>query len=186
MKKEVGGVIAAILVTIVVIGFVVMQPTDVGWPSWYNPEESLPHLATPGEILGNQVNATIFENLSLGVTGFFSTMSPHQAPSTFSFSIDLSANNSGETTVKLHVVKVTIFYENGTPIYTFGVDPDGNYTIPVITTMNLNYQNDRDMVSIPSNFWNTQYVFARVLVTLDVVTEIVLTTPLTQILHAIE
>jgi hypothetical protein len=186
LKKEVGGIIAAVVIAIVVVTFVVMQPPDIGWPSWYNPEESLPHLATPGEIPGYEVNATIVGNLSLDVTGFFSTMSPHQAPSTFSFTIDLIANNTGDSNVELHVVKVTIFYENGTPVYTFGVDPDSNITIPVNTTMSLDYQNDRDMVSIPSNLWGTQYVFARVLVTIDVVTEIILTTPLTQLLHAIE
>jgi hypothetical protein len=187
LKKEVGGIVAAVVVSIVVITVIVMIPPYTGMPSWYNPEESLPHLAAPGEVPGDQVNVTLIGNLSLGITGFFSTMTPHQFPSTFSFTIELSANNTGDSSIDdLHVVKVTIFYENATPVYTFGVVPDSNLTIPENSTMNRDYQNDRDMVSIPSSFMNAQYVFARVLVTYNADTEIIITTPLTGLMHAIE
>ncbi len=187
MKKEVGG-IAAIIVIIIVIGTIIfLGPWNGGQNPYYNPQESLPHLAAPAEIPGDQVNATVIGDLTLSVTGFFSTMSTHSAPTTLNFDLDIIVNNTGSSGIDdFQVVKVTVYYENATPIYTFGVDPEGNSTILAGSILTLEYENDRDMITVPWSLISASYVFARVLVTYDVNTEVILTTPMTELPHAME
>ena len=187
MKREVAGFIAILAIVIVIVAVVVLGPWYANSTPWYNPEESLPHLATPAEVPGEQVNATVIGNLSLSVSGSFYTMSPHNGPSTFSFTIDVRVNNTRVAALDdFHVEKVTIFNVNATPVYSFGVEPDGNFSIAANTTWVRAFQNDRDMVSIPPDFLWATYTFARVLVTFDGSTEAILTTPLTMMGHAIE
>ena len=83
-------------------------------------------------------------------------------------------------------MKVTIFYENATPVYTFGATPEGNSTIPAGSILIFEYENDRDMITVPWSLLRAGQIFARVLVTFDVDTAVILTTPLTLIAHAIE
>jgi hypothetical protein len=191
LRKEAVGIAAVILAIIVVIAIIIVGPWPRGYnppsnPS-YNPKESLPHIASPPEAPGEYVNATVVGNLSMNVSGHFYTMDLHNSPATFDFSIDIFVNNTGVTAVSdFHVVKVTVFNENATPIYTFGVVPDSNYTVDGNSSWTNEYQNDRDMVEIPAGFLWAQYVFARVLLTLHSETEVILTTPLTEFWHAIE
>jgi hypothetical protein len=177
--------VALLLVGYLVVVMMLRNPTPT-YP-WYSPQEGLPHLPAPDMVPGESVNRTIIGNLSMGVTGFFSTMQPHVAPSTFDFTIDMSVNNTGYTPVtNFQVVKVTMFYENATPFYTFGVTPANNLTIPADSIWVQDYSNDRDMVSIPTDLFFTQFVFARVLVSFDIGHEIILTSPLTWLAHAVE
>lgn len=172
----------------VIIGVFVVIRFQIPYYTWYNPQESLSHLPAPSSVPGEHVNATINGNLSISVIGSFYTMRPHIGPSTFDFTIDVRVNNTGDSPVTdFHVVKVTMFYESATPFYTFGVVPDSNLTISANNfTWIQEYRNDRDMVSIPSHLFHEYNVFARVLVTFDVENEIILTTPLTSLGHAIE
>ena len=187
MKKEVGGIIAALVAIFVVIAVIIVGPWIGGQNPYYNPQESLPHLAAPAEIPGDQVNATEIGNLTLSVTGFFNTMSPHSSPTTFFFALDVIVNNTGTLSIgDFQVVKVTIFYENATPVYTFGTLPIGNSTIPPSSVLTLDYENDRDMITIPHSLMIASHVFARVLVTFNVDTEVILTTPMTFLPHAVE
>ncbi len=187
MKREVAGFIATLAIVIVIVAAVVLGPWFESSTPWYNPEESLPHLATPAEVPGEQVNATVIENVSLSATGSFYTMSPHNGPSTFSFTIDVRVDTIRVSAIDdFHVVKVTVFDVNATPIYSFGVEPDGNFSIAGNSTWTREFRNDRDMVTIPPDFLWASYTFARVLVTFDSTTEVILNTPLTPFWHAIE
>ena len=114
-------------------------------------------------------------------------MSPHRSPTTFDFSLDVVVNNTGVVDIEdFHIVKVTIFYENASPVYTFGVLPGGNSTINATSVVTLQCVNDGDMTSIPSELMMATQVFARVLVTFNVGAEVILTTPMTSLGHAIE
>lgn len=187
LKREEGGIIATLVVIILIVTVVVFGPWSGGPSPYYNPGESLSHLAAPGEIPGDQVDPIVVGNLTLSVTGVFFTMSTHNNPATFSFDLEVSVNNTGAVIIDdFQVVKVTLFYENATPVYTFGAIPENNSTIPADSILTLDYENDRDMIAVPSNLLIASYVFARVLVTFDVDTEVVLTTPMTSIVHAIE
>ncbi|MFW9833987.1 MAG: hypothetical protein ACFFEK_08340 [Candidatus Thorarchaeota archaeon] len=187
MRKESVGIVAVILAIIVVIAIIILGPWPRGYNPYYNPQESLPHIAAPTEIPGEYVNDTIVGNLSMSVSGSFYTIIPHNSPATFEFTIDIFVNNTGVTSVSdFHVVKVTVFNENATPIYTFGVVPDSNFTIAGSSTWTNEYQSDRDMVEIPADFLWAQYAFARVLLTYYGNAGLVLTTPLTEFWHAIE
>lgn len=187
MKKEVAGFIAILAIIIIIVAVVVLGPWFESSTPWYNPEESLPHLDGPAEVPGDHVNATVVGNLSLSVTGFFHTMEPHRFPSTFTFDLDVNVNSTRVTDIDdFHVVKVTIFYENATPVYTFGATPEGNSTIPAGSILIFEYENDRDMITVPWSLLRAGQIFARVLVTFDVDTAVILTTPLTLIAHAIE
>jgi hypothetical protein len=147
----------------------------------------LPHIASPSEAPGEYVNATVVGNLSISVTGSFYTMVPHNYPATFDFTIQVNVNNTGHSSIDdFQVVKVTMFYEDAKPVYTFGVVPDRVFIIEGDSTWVQEYQSDRDMVEIPSNFLWAPQTFARVLVTFDNGTEGILTTPLTSFGHAIE
>jgi hypothetical protein len=96
-------------------------------------------------------------------------------------------NNTGITAIDdFQVVKVTVFYENATPVYTFGAVPEGNSTISADTILVLEYENDRDMITVPNSLLGAGQVFARVLVTFDANSEVILTTPMTMISHFIE
>ena len=187
MKKEIGGIITVLIAIFVVIAVIIVGPWVGGQNPFYNPQESLPHLAAPSVVPGEQVNVTVVDNLSMSVTGFFHTMSPHNSPTTFDFTIDMIVNNTGPTAIDdFHIVKVTVFDQNYTPVYTFGVVPYANLTISGNYTTVHEIRNDRDMVTIPSDFMWSSYIFARVLITFDGATEVILTTPLTMFLHAIE
>jgi len=187
LKREEGGIIAVLVIIILIVTVVVLGPWSGNPSPYYNPGESLSHLAAPGEIPGDQVDPIVVGNLTLSVTGFFFTMSPHNNPATFSFDLDVSVNNTGAVSIDdFQVVMVTIFYENAVPVYTFGAIPENNSTIPADSILTLEYENDRDMITVPSNLLIASYVFARVLVTFDVDTEVVLITPMTSIVHAIE
>ena len=186
MKKDVAGFAATLVIIVVIVTVVILGPWSEGSTPWYNPEESLPHLSAPAEVPGEYVNDTLIGTVGFGLTASFHTMAPHNGPSTFSFTIDIIVNNTGGTIDDFHAVKVTIFDVNATPVYTFGVEPDSNFTIAANSTWTESYQKDRDMVSIPSDFRWAQYAFARILVTFDNSKEVILTTPLTQVWHAIE
>lgn len=187
LKKEVGGIAAVIVTIIVLVTIILVGPWNGGQNLFYNPEESLPHLASPAEIPGDQVNATVIGDLSLSVTGFFYTISTHSTPTTLNFDLDIIVNNTGASSIDdFQVVKVTVYYENATPVYTFGVEPDENSTIPADSTLTLEYENDRDMISVPWSLISASYVFARVLIIYDGNTEIILTTPMTELPHAME
>jgi len=186
LKREQGGIIAiGVIILIVVVG--VVGPWSQSPNPWYNPGESLPHLPAPGQIPGEEVNPVVIGNLSLSITGFFYTMMPHQGPATLSLVLIVDINNTGLSAVyDFRAVKVTLFYENGTPVYTFGTAPEGNFTIPANSTLNLEYENDRDMLAIPAELFNASLVFIRVLVTFGENTEVILTSPMTSMGHAIE
>ena len=168
MRKEEAGVLAAIVIIVVISAVIVVGPWNRGQNPFFNPVESLPHIEAPVEIPEEQVNATEFENLTMSVTGFFHTMSPHSSPTTFGFSLDIIVNNTGMIEVDdFQVLKVTIFYENATPVYTFGVVPSGNTTINGSSVVTLHRQNDGDMTSVPYHLLTATQVFARVLVTFN-------------------
>jgi len=187
LKREEGGILALLVIIILLVTVVVLGPWSGNPSPYYNPGESLSHLAAPGEIPGDQVDPIVVGNLTLSVTGVFFTMSPHNNPATFSFDLDLIVNNTGSVIIDdFQVVKVTLFYENATPVYTFGAIPENNSTIQADSILTFEYENDRDMIAVPSSLLIASYVFARVLVTFDVDTEVVLTTPMTSIPHAIE
>jgi hypothetical protein len=191
LRKEEGGIIATVAMIIILILVIAGWPRGPPWsngPSpFYNPGESLPHLPAPGEIPGEQVDPTVMGDLNLNVTGYFQTVVPHRYPTTFSFNLDISVNNTGTTAIDdFQVVKMTVFYENATPFYTFGAVPEENSTIPADTILVLEYENDRDMITVPSSLLSVWQVFARVLVTFDTHTEVILTTPMTAIAHFIE
>jgi len=187
VRKETVGVLAIGLIILLVVGIVILGPWTGGQNPFYNPQESLPHIAAPSETPGEQVNATVVGSLSMSVSGSFHTMAPHNGPMTFDFTIDVTVNNSGLTAIDdFHVVKVTVYDVNATPMYTFGVVSDTNYTIAADSTWTEDYVNDRDVISWPSDFWWAESIFAQVLVTFNSSTEIILTTPMTSFWHAIE
>ncbi len=149
LKRELAAIIAIIIAILVVAALVAYGPWLQQPSPFYNPEESLPHLAAPEEIPGDEVNATALGSLSLSVTGSFYTMSPHTSPSTFDFYLDIVVNNTGSSSIDdFQIVKVTIFYENATPVYTFGVLPEGNSTIQTSSVRTLECENDRDILIV--------------------------------------
>ncbi|MFW9793622.1 MAG: hypothetical protein ACFFEE_04940 [Candidatus Thorarchaeota archaeon] len=149
--------------------------------------ESLPHLPAPTGVPGYDIEEIVAGNLTLSVTGYFETMEPHIGPNTFSFTINVNVTNNGTTGIDdFNVDRVTIFYDNNTPVYTFGVVPSENTTIGADSNQILDYTKDRDMVVVPMNLLRAAEIFARVSIIFNIDTQVILTTPLTQIPYAIE
>lgn len=187
LNKEKGGIIAVVILIILIVAIILIGPWNGAIDPYYNPQESLPHIASPSDAPGEHVNATVVGNLRMSVTGSFYTMVLHNYPATFDFTIQVSVNNTGSSSIDdFQVMKVTMFFEDATPVYTFGVVPDSVFMIAGNSTWVQEYQNDRDMVSIPSDFLWAPQTFARVLVTFDNGTEVILTTPLTPLGHGVE
>jgi hypothetical protein len=67
LKKDGGCIIATLVGILIIIMVIMVAPWPMRPTQWYNPKESLPHLAAPEEVPGSEVSATIVGNLSLGV-----------------------------------------------------------------------------------------------------------------------
>ena len=183
--KKVAALIVAI--TIIVIGVLIRWTYMPRWPSSYNPQESLEHLPAPEDPPSLSVNETNVGDITLSSKASFSTMEPHLSPNTFSFTLHLNVTNNGTSIINdLHVERLTIFYEDSTPVYTFGLLPSENVTISAESSRILEYQKDRDMMEVPSRLLTESQAFASVRVTFSNDIEVILTTPLAYIGHAIE
>ncbi len=97
----------------------------------------------------------------------------------------MNASNVGASDITdFHVVKATAFRPNLTPIFTFGISSD-NSTIGAGANRVLTYEESADLARGTLSLWDNEF-FLRVLVTFDVDTEAILTTPLSQAPIAIE
>jgi hypothetical protein len=126
------------------------------------------------------------DNVTLGALVQFFMFMPHSGLNTFGFHLEINVTNDGTSSiVDFNATKASVFFENSTLLYTFGLEPKENQTIPVGERRNLGYEEDRDMPIVYSGF-DYPPLYLRVLVIFNSNTEIIVTTPLTYLQIAIE
>ncbi|MCK5239354.1 MAG: hypothetical protein KAR33_07405 [Candidatus Thorarchaeota archaeon] len=126
------------------------------------------------------------DNVILRAEVQFFMFMPHSGYNTFQFHLEINITNNADTPItNFNATKASVFFENSTLLYTFGLEPTEYQTIPTNESRNLAYEEDRDMPVVYSNLAGNQ-LYLRVHVTFNNITYIILTTALTPIAVAIE
>ena len=175
--------VIGVCILLVVIGFMgrILPP---GLPPRILPElDPLPVLEVePGY---DQIQIEV-DNVTLSTQVQFFIFMPHNGYNTFSFHLEINVTNEGPSNIDdFNATKASVFFSNSTLLYTFGLLPFDYATIEVGERRNLGYEADRDM-PVVLGILGSEDLYLRVLVTFDSNTEIILTTPLTSIMVAIE
>ncbi|MHA2214251.1 MAG: hypothetical protein ACW992_13915 [Candidatus Thorarchaeota archaeon] len=151
---------------------------------WSTPQ--LNPLPAPEESPGHAVAPLEAGTLILNASVVFSGGTPHQGPESFGFTLIVNVTNIGESNISdFHVVKATAFKPDLTPVFTFGMTTSENATISSGANELLTYVEDR-LVPRGTISYSYYELFLRVLITFDVNTEVIVTTPLTPVMFWIE
>ncbi|MHA2423497.1 MAG: hypothetical protein ACXAEF_01845 [Candidatus Thorarchaeota archaeon] len=178
--------------TIVAIGVCVLV-VGIGFWNVFSPTlperrllPELDPLEAPEEPPGLEQVPVSIDNVTLGALVQFFMFMPHSGYNTFHFHLEINVTNNGVSPITdFNATIASVFFENSTLLYTFGLAPKENQTIPVAERRNLTYDEDRDIPIVYSNLGGN-YFYLRVLVTFNINTQIIVTTPLTPIAVAIE
>jgi hypothetical protein len=179
---------AYIFIALIFIGFVILGILVRFYPIVPN-EPTLPPLdplppadETPGE----EIVPFKVDNITFSVQSKFFMILPHRAPNHFSFDLVINVTNEGSSSLSnFDAVKATVFFQNNSLLYTFGLTPLENYSIATGEERVLNYENDRNMPEVLSKL-QFEFLYLRVLVMYNSSEEVIITTPLTSILVAVE
>jgi hypothetical protein len=179
---------AYFLVVLICIGFAIFGILVRFYPLVPN-EPTLPPLnplppadETPSEeIVPLKINSITFSAQSE-----FFMMLPHRPPNHFSFDLVINLTNEDSSSLSnFNAVKATVFFQNNSLLYTFGLTPLENYSIAAGEKRILNYENDRNMPVVLSKL-QFELLYLRVLVMYNSSEEVIITTPLNSILVAVE
>jgi hypothetical protein len=179
---------AQILVALICIGFVILGIMVRFYP--LVPDEPilppLDPLPPADETPGEEIIPTTIDNVTFSAKAVFFMFLPHRPPNQFSFDLEINVTNDGLTPLThLDAVKASVFFQNNSLLYTFGLTPAENYTIESGEEQVLNYDNDHKMPNVLSRL-QSELLYLRVLVTYNSTTQAIITSPLTNILVAIE
>jgi hypothetical protein len=169
-NKVTGVVSAALLVLLLGIAIYAFQPPPpypildpVPPASVSSPESTIETIEVEGLVINSTANCT--------------GMIPHQGPLTFNMVLLMNITNTGNVNISdFHAVKASVYNEENLLFYTFSFHNNNNVSIPSGETVFLFYYNMESRIEPENRYFN--FAYARVLVTFDVNTEAVLTTPL--------
>ena len=177
-----GILVAIVFVSAVIIGIMIRFP-----PITDN-RRILPELdpLPPGTVPGETTEPLTIENLIFLASAQFYMFMPHFGYNTFQFILDVNITNDGLSTIdNLNATKASVFYENATLLYTFGLVSLLNYTMNPGDQHIFTYEEDRDMPIVLGKLaFETLYL--RVHLTFGFSSEVIVTTPLTGVLAAME
>ena len=185
MNRNAGiGIIVAIIVVMAVIAGIMIR-----FPPPVDNRRLLPELdplSSYGESPGSEVAPITIDNVTFQASVQFYMFMPHSGYNTFQFVLDINVTNDGISAIdNLNATKASVFYENSTHLYTFGLISNLNYTVNPGESRVFVYEEDRDMPVVLSMLAQ-EMLYLRVHVTYGIGSETIITTPLTQILLAIE
>jgi hypothetical protein len=179
---------AQILVALICIGFVILGilvrfyplvPTEPILPP-LNP------LPPADETPGVEANPLTIDNITFSAHVEFFMLLPHRPPNHFSFDLDINVTNTGSSSLNnFDAVKASVFFQNNSILYTFGLIPSENYSIAAGEERTLNYENDRNIPDVLSKL-QSELLYLRVLVMYNSNKQVIITSPLTNIIVAIE
>jgi len=143
-------------------------------------------LPSANETPSEKIIPLTINNVTFSALAKFYLFMPHRPPNTFSFNLEINVTNEGSSLLNhFDAVRASVFFQNNSLLYTFGLTPSDNYTIAVGEERVLNYGNDRAMPVVRSKLQNENY-YLRVLVIYNSSQQVIITSPLTNILVAIE
>lgn len=179
---------AQIIVGLICLGFVILGIIVRFYP--VVPDEPilppLDSLPPADETPGDEIIPVTIDNVTLSARTTFFLMLPHRPPNQFSFDVEINVTNGGLTPLNhFDAVKASVFYQNNSHLYTFGLIPIDNYTIAIDEERVLKYENDRKMPNVLSKLQN-ELLYLRVLVLYNSTEQVIITSPLTNIVVAIE
>lgn len=163
----------------IIVRFYPMVPDEPILP----PLDSLPPVdETPGEVI---IPLTI-DTVIFSACAIFFLMLPHRPPNQFSFDLEINVTNNGISSLNhIDAVKASVFHQDNSLLYTFGLIPTENYTVAIGEDRVFNFDKDRRMPDVPSSLQN-ELLYLRVLVMYNSSEQVIITSPLTDILVAIE
>jgi hypothetical protein len=177
-----------ILLVVICIGFIIIglivryYPTTPNRPN-LPPLDPLPAAA---ETPSDEIIPLTVDNATYSAFAIFFLLMPHYPPNIFNFYLEVNVTNGGTSPLyDFDAVKASVFFQNNSHLFTFGLTPPDNYTIAVDEERVLNYENDRQMPVVLSKLQNKNY-YLRVLVTYNSVHQVIITSPLANIQVAIE
>lgn len=174
--------VAIVFVCAVIIGILVRYPPVVDNRRILPEIDPLP----PGIVPGDVMNPVTVDNVTFLASVKFHMFLPHNGYNTFQFIIDVNATNHGESTIDdLNATKASVFFENTTLLYTFGLKPILSYTLDVGEQRVFTYEEDRDMPTVLGSL-QFEILYLRVHLTFGADSEVIVTTPLTQPIAAME
>ena len=180
--------IAYFLVALICIGFVIVGILVRFYPLVPN-EPTLPllePLPPADETPCEEIVPFKIDNFTFSAQSKFFMMLPHRPPNHFSFDLVINVTNEDSSSLSnFDAVKATVFFQNNSLLYTFGLTPLENYSIDAGEVRVLNYENDRNMPIVLSKL-QFELLYLRVLVMYNSSEEVIITTPLTSILVAVE
>ncbi len=174
------------MLIIIIVGGAILFMSDFYWIPSQSDEPLLVPLSPSSSPPGVSRAPEKIGNISLTSSAHISLMYPHSGRNTLSFRMSINVINEGpEDIIDFHVNRTSLFFTNSTHIFTFGVVPSTNYTIPAFQSVLLNFTEDREMPGVTYALSYSPLYF-RVLLRFDQDEEYILTTPLAEILSAIE
>jgi hypothetical protein len=180
--------IVYILVVLICIGFVILGIIVRFYP--LVPDEPIlppldplpPADETPGDVIA----PITLENITFSALAEFFVLLPHHPPNHFHFDLEVNITNEGSSPLNdFDAVKASVFIQNNTLLYTFGLIPAENYTVAVGEERVLKYENDRNIPNLPASVQDKE-LYLRVLVMYNTSQEVIITTPVASILVAVE
>ena len=182
-RRRVAQILVAIgCITLIALGIMIRYPSP---PTLrILPElDPLPALEEPP---GDDQVPVEIDNVTVGALVSFFMFQPHNGPNTFSFHLEINVTNNGDADIDdFNAPKASVFFPNGSLLYTFGLLPSSNNSIEVGERRTLGYDEDRDM-PVVLGVLASEEICLRVLVTFNSDIAVILTTPLIYILVAIE
>lgn len=177
-----------ILVALICIGFIILGILMRFYP--IVPDEPilppLDSLPPADETPSDELIPVTVGNITFSAQAEFFMMLPHRPPNHFSFDLTINVTNEGSSSLSnFDAVKASVFFQNNSLLYTFGLIPSDNYSIATGEKRVLNYENDRKMPVVLSAL-QFEHLYLRVLILYNSSEEVIITTPLTNILVAIE
>lgn len=176
-------IVCVLLVSAVILGIMIQ------FPPFEDNRRLLPELdpLPSSEITpGDSVDPIIIDNLTFQARVQFHIFMPHNGYNTFRFILDLNVTNNGPYVIdNLNATKASVFFENSTHLYTFGLISLLNYTLDPDRSRVFTYGEDRDMPIVLGKL-GFETLYMRVHITFGTGSEVIVTTPLSTIMVAME
>ena len=182
-NTAIGILVAVILTSSVIVGILIQNPPFVDNRRILPELDPLPPAeTTPGQT----VDPVTVDNVTFQASVQFHMFLPHNGFNTFHFILDVNVTNNGQSTIdNLNATKASVFYENSTLLYTFGLEYILYYTLNPSDQRSFTFEEDRDMPTVLGEL-GFELLYLRVYLTFGEDSEVILTTPLTQPLVAME
>lgn len=149
--------------------------------------EPLIPLPAASELPSNESFWTEHNNVSFSADVFYFPLRAH-AGDHFELTLTLRVNNTNpDALLNFTAVKISVFTDDHSHFYTFGLLPSESVTISGVSTVTLTYTEDRDIESLDDLFTDfSGYLYSRIELSYEGVPSTIINSPTTLVFMAIE